>query len=69
MSMLREIMAWAWSGSHAGVPTPLDWVMVVLASTMVAYAFYKALRHTLRPGERDRSHIKGRILEEDERQP
>ncbi len=68
MSMLREIMAWAWSGPHAAAsPTPLDLVLVVLASAMVAFAFYKALRHTLRPGERDRSHIKWRILEEDER--
>ncbi len=68
MSMLREIMAWVWGGPHAAAgPTPLDLVLVVLASAMVAFAFYKALRHTLRPGERDRSHIKWRILEEDER--
>ena len=68
MSMLREIVAGAWSGPHAAAPTPLDWVLVVLASAMVAFAFYKALRHTLRPGEGDRSHIKWRILEEDEHQ-
>ena len=68
MSTLREIMASAWCGPQAAAgPAPLDWVLVGVASAIVAFAFYKALRHTLWPGERDRTHIKRRILDEEER--
>ncbi len=67
MSALREIMASASCGPQATAgPASLDWVLVGVASVIVAFAFYKAVRHTIRPGERDRTHIKRRILDEEE---
>ncbi len=67
MSTLREIMASAWFGPQATAGRAyLDWVLVGVASVIVAFAFYKALRHTIRPGERDHNHIKRRILDEEE---
>ncbi len=68
MSTLREIMASVWCGPQAAAdPAALDRVLVGVASAIVVFAFYKALRHTLWPGERDRTHIKRRILDEEER--
>ena len=70
MRTLREAMlevgAWCVSAPLGG-PTPLDYFLVTIAGAVVVYASCKALRHTLRPGERDRAHIKWRILDEDGR--
>jgi hypothetical protein len=68
MSTLREIMASAWCGPEAASgPAPLDWVLVGIAGAIVSFAFFKAALHTLRPGERERTHIKWRILDEEDR--
>ncbi len=69
MKTLREAIleAGAWCiTSPPGGPSPLDYFLVSIAGVIVIYAGYKAIRHTLRPGERDHDHIKWRIIEEEE---
>jgi hypothetical protein len=67
MSTLREAMASAWCGAQStGEPAALDWALVSVACLVVAYAFYKAIRHTWKPGEEDRKHVKWRILDEED---
>ncbi len=69
MTTLREALleAGAWCvTSPPGSPSPLDYALVTLAGAIVVYAAYKAIRHTLRPGEQSRDHIKWRILDEEE---
>lgn len=69
MSTWREAMleAGAWCvTAPAGGPSPLDYALVAAAGLVVLFATYQALRHTLRPGERDPGHIKRRILDEEE---
>ena len=44
----------------------VEWVLVGLAVCTVAYAFYKAVRHTLYPGETSTDHVKRRILDDEE---
>jgi hypothetical protein len=46
---------------HA-VTTPVDWALVVLAAAVVLWAFYSAVRYTIRPGEEDPHHVKRRIV-------
>jgi len=51
---------------HAAT-TLVDGGLVVLAAVIVLWAFYAAVRYTVRPGEEDRHHLKRRILvDEDE---
>jgi len=44
----------------------VEWVLVGLAGCTVAYAFYKAVRHTFYPGETSTEHVKWRILDDGE---
>jgi len=44
----------------------VEWILVGLAACTVAYAFYKAVRHTLYPGETSTDHVKWRILDDEE---
>jgi len=68
MSTLRELMATAWCGPDAASgPTPLGWVLVAIAAAIVCFAYTRAIRNTLRPGESERSHIKWRILDDEDR--
>ena len=47
--------------------TLVDGGLVALAAAIVLWAFYAAVRYTVRPGEEDRYHVKRRILvDEDE---
>ena len=41
-----------------------EWLLVAVAVCTVGYAFYKAVRHTLCPGEASPDHVKRRILDE-----
>jgi hypothetical protein len=69
VSSLREalIQAGVWCvSSPAGGVSSLDYLLVGLSGAVVVYAAWKAIRHTLRPGEADRHHIKWRILDEEE---
>lgn len=70
MRTLSDLVASAWCFGQPVPPTHslVDWLLVGLAAYAVAYAFYKAVRHTLRPGETSRDHVKWRILD-DERIP
>jgi hypothetical protein len=43
----------------------LEWLLVWLAACTVGYAFYKAVRHTLYPGETSVDHVKWRILDDE----
>jgi hypothetical protein len=70
MSTLREALleAGAWCvTSPPGGPSPLDWILVGIAAAIVSFAFIEAARHTFRPGERARTHIKWRILDDEDR--
>ncbi len=69
MTTLREALleAGAWCvTSPPGGPSPLDYLLVSIAAILVIYAACEAVRHTLRPGERDHAHIKWRILDDEE---
>ena len=61
---LLEAGAWC-TTSPPGGPSPLDYFLVSVACVVVLYALVEAVRHTLRPGERDPGHIKWRILDEE----
>ena len=68
MRMLSEWVASAWCFGQP-VPTThsvIDWLLVGLAGGTVLYAIYKAVRHTLYPGEASLDHVKWRILNESE---
>ena len=68
MKTLAEWAVSVWShGQHGGgTHSIVEWMLVGLAACAVAYAFYKAVRHTLYPGETSADHIKRRILDEGE---
>jgi len=41
-------------------------IIVIIAAITVVYSFYRAIKVSIWPVEKDRGHIKYRILEEDE---
>ena len=48
---------------------PVSWLEIAVVAPVagvVAFVFAQAVRYTWRPGERNPSHIKWRILQEDE---
>jgi phosphate/sulfate permease len=68
MKTLSDLVASAWCFGQP-VPTThsvVEWLLVGLAAGTVAYAFYKAVRHTLYPGETSVDHVKWRILDDEE---
>ena len=70
MSTLRDALleAGAWCvTAPPGQPSPLDYALVGVALALVLYAFSKCVRHTLRPGERDRSHVKWSVIDDEDR--
>jgi hypothetical protein len=68
MNTITEWAVSAWGhGQHAGgTHSIVEWMLVGLAACVVAYAFYKAVSHTVHPGETSADHIKRRILDEGE---
>ncbi len=67
MRTLEEIMASAWCGPDVtSGPATLDWVLVAFAAGIVGFAFFQAIRLTLRPGECEPGHIKRRILDDED---
>jgi hypothetical protein len=61
---------WVASAWHLDQPVHathslVEWILVGLAVCTVAYAFYKAVRHTLYPGETSTDHVKRRILDDE----
>lgn len=51
--------------NHGGSPnTVLDIVLSIAALFIVIWAFYLAVRYTLRPGETSQNHIKRRVLDD-----
>ena len=68
---MRTLSEWVASAWCFGQPVPtthsvIDWLLVGLAGGTVLYAIYKAVRHTLYPGETSPDHVKWRILDEHE---
>jgi len=53
---------------HAAA-TLVDGGLVALAAAIVLWAFYAAVRYTVRPGEEDLHHVKRRILLEEDEEP
>jgi hypothetical protein len=51
------------SAAHASV---LEWLLVVAAVIVLVWALGLAIRYTVRPAETEASHIKRRILVDDE---
>ena len=49
--------------------TLVDGGLVVLAAVIVLWAFYAAVRYTVRPGEEDRHHLKRRVLVDEDEEP
>jgi len=49
--------------------TLVDGGLVVLAAVIVLWAFYDAVRYTVRPGEEDLHHVKRRILVDEDEEP
>lgn len=68
MTTLLGGMASAWGHAHPEQATHsiLEWVLVGVAACTTLYAFYKAVRHTVHPGETCPDHVKWRILDEEE---
>lgn len=60
------VSAWGHGQLGGGTHSIVDWMLVGLAACVVAYAFYKAVHHTVYPGETSVDHIKRRILDEGE---
>ena len=65
---MKTISDWVASAWCFGQPVHsiVEWVLVGLAGCTVAYAFYKAVRHTFYPGETSTDHVKWRILDDGE---
>ena len=66
---MKPVSDWVASAWHFGHPvrathSVVEWVLVGLAACTVAYAFYKAVRHMLYPGETSTDHVKWRILDD-----
>ena len=57
---------WCVGQPVGGTHSIVEWVLVGLAGCTVAYAFYKAVRHTFYPGETSTEHVKWRILDDGE---
>ena len=55
---------WCFGEPVGGTHSIVEWMLVGLAACTVAYAFYKAVRHTLYPGETSTDHVKRRILDD-----
>ena len=49
--------------------TLVDGGLVALAAVIVLWAFYAAVRYTVRPGEEDPHHVKRRILVDEDEEP
>jgi hypothetical protein len=49
--------------------TLVDGGLVALAAVIVLWAFYAAVRYTVKPGEEDRHHVKRRILVDEDEEP
>jgi hypothetical protein len=60
------VSAWCHGQPVGGAHSIVEWMLVGLAACTVAYAFYKAVRHTLYPGETSTDHVKWRILDDGE---
>ena len=43
---------------------PMEWITLVVAGAIAAWAIYKAVTYTLEPGETEPDHIKRSILAE-----
>ena len=67
MNTVSDLVASLWCLDHpaGGTHSIAEWVLVGLAGCTVAYAFYKAVRHTFCPGETSREHVKWRILDDE----
>jgi hypothetical protein len=65
---VSDVAASVWClGQPLGGPHSIvEWGLVGLAVCTVAYAFYKAVRHTVSPGETSTEHVKWRILDDGE---
>ncbi len=57
------------SGFLLTATTLVDRGLVALAAVIVLWAFYAAVRYTVRPGEEDRRHVKHRILVDEDEEP
>jgi hypothetical protein len=68
MKTLSDLVASAWCYGQTPPAThsAFEWLLVGLAFGAVVYAFYKAVRHTLNPGETSHDHVKWRILDDEE---
>ena len=52
--------------SHASL---LEWILVLMAAIVLVWALGLAIRYTVRPQETEASHIKRRILLDDDDEP
>jgi len=68
MMAFMDWAASAWCDGQPGHATHsvIEWLLVGLAACTVGYAFYKAVWHTLYPGETSTDHVKWRILDDEE---
>jgi hypothetical protein len=57
------------SGFLLTATTLVDRGLAALAAVIVLWAFYAAVRYTVRPGEEDRRHVKHRILVDEDEEP
>lgn len=46
--------------------TYIGWMIVLLSTAVVVYAFYVAISRAIWPGEQSRSHIKYRVFDDSE---
>ena len=62
----RILPLWAQMHQHHAAEPPgfAAYVIVAVATVVVVWVLYLAVRMTISPGETDRSHIKWAILEE-----
>jgi len=66
MKTVSGWVTWCHGQPAGGTHSIVEWVLVALAAVTVAYAFYKAVRHGLYPGETSKDHVKWRILDDGE---
>jgi len=69
--LLSALLFWQGHSGHSAAARPAfyEYLLVAVAVVVLAWVLYLAVRMTVRPGEKEKNHIKRLILEEGESKP
>lgn len=69
--LLLALLLWQRHAGHPAAARPAfyEYLLVAVAVVVLVWVLYLAVRLTVRPGEKEKDHIKRLILEEGESKP